>query len=88
MRLESFRRWIHRIYTTRDEELDCEGFSRLIPQYVDLQVLGKPADQHFPEVKHHLDQCRECNDLYMTLRDAAQTEVKQTAPESVEIERL
>jgi predicted anti-sigma-YlaC factor YlaD len=87
MHLKTFSKWIRRIYTTRDEELDCDGVARLIPQYVDLEVAGKGADVRFPEVKHHLSQCPECYDVYLTLHDIALMESREASSEPMALER-
>jgi predicted anti-sigma-YlaC factor YlaD len=86
MHLKTFRKWIRRIYATRDEELDCDGLATVIPQYVDLEVTGKEADLRFPDVKHHLSQCPECYDIYLTLHDAALMESREVASEPVAFE--
>ncbi len=87
MHLKAFRKWIRRIYSTRDEELDCDGLFELISGYVDLQICGQDADARFPNVKHHLNQCSECYDMYLTLRDVARMEARYIASEP-EVERL
>ncbi len=86
--LKTFRKWIRRIYATRDEELDCEGLFNVIPVYVDMEVAAKDPEARFPEVKHHLNQCADCYDLYLTLRDVAQMEAHQVASKPAELERL
>ncbi len=85
MQLESFRQWIQQVYATRDEELDCEGFSRLIPQYVDKEIAGESVEHLFPTVKQHLGQCAECADIYATLHDVAFIE-SQVVQERTELE--
>jgi predicted anti-sigma-YlaC factor YlaD len=80
MHLKSFRQWIQSVYATQDEELDCDQLLSLIPQYVDLQVAGEVANLRFPDAQHHLDQCAECYDLYVTVRDAALLEHQQVGP--------
>lgn len=89
MHLKSFRKWVRQIYATRDEELDCADFLQVVPQYVDLKVAGEDekAGQHFPGVKHHLTQCQECYDLYLTLRDVAQLESQPIASELADLRR-
>ena len=88
MTIKSFRKWIHHIYGTQEEEFDCEAFARVIPQYVDLQVSGGQAEIRFPKVKHHMTQCLECCDLYHTLYDIALIESRETTRvESAELER-
>jgi hypothetical protein len=88
MTIKSFRKWIRRVYSTQEEEFDCEAFARVIPQYVDLQVSGGQAEIRFPKVKHHMTQCLECCDLYHTLYDIALIESRETTrAESAELER-
>jgi predicted anti-sigma-YlaC factor YlaD len=87
MTIKSFRKWIHLVFGTQEEETDCEAFARAVPQYVDLQVAGESADVQFPKVKHHLTQCSECCDLYHTLYDMALMESHElTRAERVESE--
>jgi predicted anti-sigma-YlaC factor YlaD len=89
--LESFRKWVRRVYATWDKELDCDGFFKAIPKYVDMEVAGEKANLCFPEIEQHLGQCPECCDLYLTLRDVALLESQQVArqatPESVAFQR-
>jgi hypothetical protein len=87
MQLESFRKWIRQIFLSRDEELDCEQLLEQVPQYVDLEVAGEDADQQFPGILHHLHQCVECYDLYLTLRDVALLEHQKAAPEVADLQR-
>ena len=74
---KSFRKWLRGIYATQEDELDCESFARVIPQYVDMQVAGGQADVRFPKVKHHMAQCFECSDLYHALYDIALMESRE-----------
>ena len=87
MHLKSFRKWVRQVYATRDEELDCDQFFEAIPQYVETKIAGEEADLRFPEVRHHLNQCAECYDLYLTLRDVAQLESQQVASELANLQR-
>lgn len=84
MTVQTFRQWIRRIYNTLEEELDCEAFANLVPQYVDAQIAGAQADARFPQAKHHIIQCSECCDLYHTLYDMALIESRATHAEAVE----
>ena len=79
MHQRSFRKWIRQVYGTRDVEPDCEELFQVIPQYVEMNLAGKESARHLPEVEHHLRQCAECYDLYLTLRDVAVLEQKQMA---------
>jgi predicted anti-sigma-YlaC factor YlaD len=87
---EWFRKWVRQIYTTQDEELDCDGCFEAIPEYVDMEVAGEKTNPRFPEVELHLRQCPQCYDLYLTLRDVALLESRQVAqqiaPQSVALQ--
>jgi hypothetical protein len=87
MSTESFRMWIHQIYATRDDELDCEEFSKTVAQYVDAELAGEEAHLRFPGVRRHLDQCQECADLYLAMCDAALLENQQVVPLLMELSR-
>jgi len=78
MQFESFYRWIQKIYATQDEELDCDEFLDAIPRYVDMEVAGDATNPYLPQVEIHLGHCSQCQDLYLTLRDAAQLEEQST----------
>ncbi len=81
MSYKLFHQWIRQIYTTQDEELDCDEFLDTIPQYVDVEIAGGATNPHFPKVEIHLGHCPECQDLYLTLRDVALLEDQQTVLE-------
>ncbi len=85
--LESFRQWIRQVYATRDEELDCDEFYELVPRYVDMEVAGEDASRLFPNVTHHLEQCAECHDMYLALRDVVQLDAHEFVPELVRVRR-
>ncbi|MCP4605284.1 MAG: hypothetical protein GY847_32995 [Proteobacteria bacterium] len=71
MHMELFHEWVRQIYTTRDNELDCDGFFESVPQFVDMEITKENTNPRFSEIEHHLNQCPHCHDLYLTLRDAA-----------------
>ncbi len=87
MPLKPFRKWVRLIYLTRDDELDCNQLFETIPQYVDLEVAGEDAAAHLPGVKHHLEQCAECYDMYVTLRDVALMEKEFVTSQLTDVQR-
>jgi predicted anti-sigma-YlaC factor YlaD len=88
MRLTSFYDWIRRIYATRDDELDCDQVFEVLPTYVDIVTSDQALPPGFARVKHHLQQCPSCHDLYLGMRDAVRLESQQTLPETVAVEQL
>lgn len=83
MNLRSFRNWIHRIYATKDQELDCDLVFDDIAPYVDAEIAGIDVAQRYPAIAHHLNQCPACTDLYLALREAAQAEQRQEGAASL-----
>jgi predicted anti-sigma-YlaC factor YlaD len=71
---EKFKWLIRSIFAVQDKEMLCSKFFDVLPRYVDLQLEGKDADKVFPEVRHHLHQCPECNEVYQALLQAVQSE--------------
>ena len=86
MNPKSSHKWVRLIQIIWDEELDCEQFFELVPQYVDAEIDGEEVNQRFPKVKRHLERCPECYDLYLGLRDAALAERQYVATELVELQ--
>ena len=74
MTLEKFKWLIRSIFAVREEEMLCSEFFEILPRYVDLQVAGEDADTVFPDIRHHLYQCPECNEVYQALLKAVQSE--------------
>jgi hypothetical protein len=71
---EKFKWLIRSIFAVQDKEMLCSKFFDVLPRYVDLQLEGKDVDKVFPEVRHHLHQCLECNEVYQGLLQAVQSE--------------
>jgi hypothetical protein len=71
---EKFKWLIRSIFAVEDKEMLCSKFFDVLPRYVDLQLKGKDVDKVFPEVRHHLHQCPECNEVYQALLQAVQSE--------------
>ena len=83
MHIELFYEWVHQIYATQDDELDCDGCLESVPQFVDMEIARKDGNPHFSEIEHHLSQCPQCHDFYLTLRDAALLESQLVSLESM-----
>lgn len=82
---ERFKRWIHNIFTTQDEEIDCEQACEALCRFVDMEISGKEAARLLPHVRQHLQQCRECEDVYSALVEIAQLEAQGELPEVDEL---
>jgi len=81
---EQFLRWIDKIYTTREEEIDCERLKELLPAYVDFEVADgnqTPTDAPLALVAVHLSQCPDCAEEHAALLAVARMVSEGTLPE-------
>jgi predicted anti-sigma-YlaC factor YlaD len=69
-----FLQFIRSIFATEDSEILCTEFFDLLPRYVDLELSDQEAATLLPQVKHHLGQCPECDEVYQALLEAARPE--------------
>ncbi len=58
----------------RNDEILCSQFFKLLPRFVNLELLGENAALLLPQVSHHLAQCPECREVYQALLEAARSE--------------
>ncbi len=70
MKHKDFDQLVRTIFAAKDAEILCSEFFDRLPQYVDLEVSHQDAAARFPEVRHHLHQCPECNEVYLALLQA------------------
>jgi hypothetical protein len=71
---EKFKWLIQSIFAVQNKEMLCSEFFKILPRYVDLQLMGEDADKLFPKFSHHLHQCPECDEVYQALLKAVQSE--------------
>jgi predicted anti-sigma-YlaC factor YlaD len=83
---DRFERWLKNIYETRDEEISCTECFDLVSCFVDLEVSGKNAADHMPQVIEHLSQCRACREEYEVLRDLRRLEEEGKVPSRDDLE--
>ena len=68
MKQKDFSRLIDTIFAAKSgEEMLCTEYFDELPHYVDLEVAGHEAAVLLPEVKHHMHQCPECEEIYSAL---------------------
>lgn len=68
MKQKDFTRLIDSIFAAKSgEEMLCTQYFDELPHYVDLVVSGQDAGAMLPEVKHHMHQCPECEEVYLAL---------------------
>ncbi len=71
MKREAFKRLVQTIFGAEGEELVCSEFFGQLPRYVDLEQSGRDAAALLPKISRHIRQCPECEEVYKTLRDVA-----------------
>ncbi len=84
MDLTGFEQSIERIYSTGDNEIDCEALQTLLPVYVDAEIAGVDPVARFPAAHAHLVQCPDCAEEYKGLRQVARLEAKGNLPQAEE----
>ena len=68
--LETIRKMMHSVSTTRDEELTCGHCYDELDEFIEMKLSGKDAAQALPLVEEHLDRCPACREEYETLLKA------------------
>lgn len=68
MKRKAFIRLIDTIFAAKSgDEMVCSAFFDKLPHYVDLEAAGEDASALLPDVKHHIHQCPECEEVYLAL---------------------
>jgi hypothetical protein len=62
---------VKRLLGPAEPEVLCDECFEKLDEYVDLELLGEPADERIPGMRAHLDGCRACHDEYESLRELA-----------------
>ena len=74
MNQENFTNWIENIYTTEENELDCNQTQAYLPAYVEAQVSNHPRPSHASMLQAHLAQCPDCTEIYVGLQHVLMAE--------------
>lgn len=70
MKRKEFTRLIDTIFAAKgEEEMLCTEYFDQLPRYVDIEASGVDAANLLPDVKHHMHQCPECEEVYLALRN-------------------
>jgi anti-sigma factor RsiW len=64
---------IKRLLGPAEPEVLCDECFEKLDEYVDLELLGEPADERIPGMRAHLDGCPACHEEYESLRQIAGT---------------
>ena len=70
MKRRKFGRLIDTIFAAKaGEEMSCSDYFEQLPRYAELEAAGEDAAARLPEVRHHMHQCPECEEVYLGLRE-------------------
>jgi len=69
MKKKDFTRLIDTVFAVTSEEMVCTHYFDELPKYVELEVAEGDAATRMPEVRHHMHQCPECEEVYLALLD-------------------
>jgi len=67
---QSLKKLLHRILTTRPEEMGCETCCEELGVLAELESQGEDAATLLPLVRLHLENCQSCNEEYSALLTA------------------
>ena len=75
MKREDFGRFIDAVFAAKaGEEISCSDYFDQLPRYAELECSGQDAAALLPEVRHHMHQCPECEELYLGLLEVLAAE--------------
>ena len=75
MKRKNFGRFIDAVFAARaGEEMSCSDYFDQLPRYVELEASGEDMAALLPEVRHHMHQCPECEELYLRLLEVVAAE--------------
>jgi len=80
MRRKDFGRLIDTIFAAGPrEEMSCSDYFEQLPRYAELEAAGEDAASSLPDVRHHMHQCPECEEVYLGLLETVLAEKKSDA---------
>ncbi len=85
MTRKEFRKSVQRIYSTMDNEIDCEAVANILPRYIDAEIAGREPAKEFPQVHAHLSQCPDCQEEYRGTLQVARLASQDALPAAEEI---
>lgn len=58
---------MHRLVVTDEEEISCDEVFAIVDEYAEASQRGEDVASLKPLIRHHLDNCRECDEEYHAL---------------------
>ncbi|HEY8161285.1 MAG: hypothetical protein ACR650_09925 [Methylocystis sp.] len=80
MKRKDFGRLIDTIFAAAGEEMSCSDYFEQLPRYAELEAAREDAATRLPEVRHHMHQCPECEEVYLGLLEMMRAEKKSDDP--------
>lgn len=80
MKRTEFGRLIDTIFAAKaGEELSCSDYFERLPRYAELEAAGEDPAARLPDVRHHMHQCPECEEVYLGLLEVVRAEKNSDA---------
>jgi hypothetical protein len=67
---EALRQMMHRIITTRTDEIGCDECFEQVDRFAEMLLDGRDAAEALPLVQDHLDRCGDCHEELEALLEA------------------
>ncbi|HYA80899.1 MAG TPA: hypothetical protein VED87_08220 [Methylocystis sp.] len=81
MKRKDFGRLIDTVFAaSAGEEMSCSAYFDRLACYAELEASGEDAAARLPEVRHHMHQCPECEEVYLGLLEILAAEKKSARP--------
>ena len=81
MKRKDFGRLIDTVFAaSAGEELSCSAYFDRLACYAEFEASGEDAAARLPEVRHHMHQCPECEEVYLGLLEILAAEKKSARP--------
>lgn len=75
MKRKDLTRLIDTIFAVKNEdEMLCTDYFEKLPTYLDLKASGRDPEALMPEVRHHMHQCPECEEVYLAICETLDNE--------------
>ena len=65
--LDTLKRMVHEIITTRPDEIGCDECFEQLDRFVEMTLAGKNAAEAMPLVQDHLERCDDCREEFEAL---------------------
>ncbi len=84
MNRKQFKQWLKRLYETSEKEISCDQFQALLPALIDFEIAGSDVRAQFSTAIAHLQQCPDCAEEYMALREVVRLDMQGRLPQADE----